>query len=129
MEVTLSERVKILIVDDEPNILIAIDFLLSRQGFEVIKANDGHEALELLYKIKPQIIILDVMMPEIDGFEVARRIRNSDVCNDAHIIFLTAKGAEKDRWEGYNSGAEIYLTKPFDNDKLINIVNEMAAYG
>ncbi len=129
METLLSQQAKILIVDDEPNILLAIDFLLTRQGFEVAKANDGHEALELLDTFKPNVIILDVMMPGMDGFEVARRIRHRSEFEDTRIVFLTAKGAEKDRWTGYNSGAEVYLTKPFDNEMLIDVVSEIIAYG
>jgi DNA-binding response OmpR family regulator len=129
MQVADSPQTKILIVDDEPNILTAVEFLLTRHGFEVRKANDAHEALDILEDFLPHIAILDVMMPEIDGFELSRRIRTIPDFQDIRIIFLTAKGTEKDRWAGYASGGEVYLTKPFDNETLVEVVSEIVAFG
>ena len=119
----------ILLVDDEPNIIIPIDFLMQKQGFQVAKAYNGKEALKAVADQCPDIIILDVMMPEMDGFEVARRIRENPDHQHVQIIFLTAKGTQSDRKSGYALGGEVYLTKPFDNDELVSIVTEMAAYG
>lgn len=129
MQTADSQQTKILIVDDEPNILTAVEFLLTRNGFKVEKANDAHEALDIIERFQPNIAILDVMMPEIDGFELARRIRSTPTYEDIRIIFLTAKGTEKDRWAGYASGGEVYLTKPFDNETLIEVVSEIVAFG
>lgn len=129
MQIADSQQTKILIVDDEPNILTAVEFLLTRHGFIVQKANDAHEALEVMDSFEPNIAILDVMMPEMDGFELARRIRSTPTYEDIRIIFLTAKGTEKDRWAGYASGGEVYLTKPFDNETLIEVVSEIVAFG
>jgi DNA-binding response OmpR family regulator len=129
MEVLLSTQTKILIVDDEPNILIAIEFLLTRHGFEVKKANDAQEALTILEYFQPGIILLDVMMPGMDGFELARKIRNKPSFEEVRIVFLTAKGTQNDRWTGYASGAEVYLTKPFDNNELLDTVSELVEYG
>lgn len=129
MQIADFQQTKILIVDDEPNILTAVEFLLTRRGFTVQKANDAREALEVIDTFQPQIAILDVMMPEINGFELARRIRSIPAYEDIRIIFLTAKGTEKDRWAGYASGGEVYLTKPFDNETLIEVVSEIVAFG
>lgn len=119
----------ILLVDDEPNILIALDFLLRQAGFNVQQANDGQQALEKLAHFHPDIIILDVMMPELNGFETAARIRQMEDFDDVKIIFLTAKGTTADRHTGYAVGGEIYITKPFDNDDLVQTVQELIEFG
>lgn len=116
---------KILLVDDEPNILTAIAFLLEQQGYEIGKATSGEEALDIIPQFQPSLVLLDVMMTGIDGFEVAKKIRSSNQYNDIRIIFLTAKGTQEDKLQGYGSGGEVYITKPFDNDHLVNTVNEM----
>ncbi len=121
----LKQSFKILLVDDEPNILLALEFLMGQQGYMLAKASSGEEALEILPAFRPDLVILDVMMPGIDGFEVAMKIRNSDRYNDLSIIFLTAKGTAEDKLKGYGSGGEVYITKPFDNDQLVNTVNEI----
>jgi DNA-binding response OmpR family regulator len=120
---------KILLVDDEPNILIAIDFLLKQAGYTVEKAQDGQKALDKLASFHPDVIILDVMMPELDGFETASRIRQIEELDDVKIIFLTAKGTPADRQTGYSVGGEIYITKPFDNDDLVNTIHELIEFG
>ena len=119
---------KILIVDDEPNILIALEFLFENEGYIVEKAFDGLQALEKLTTFIPSIIVLDVMMPGLNGFEVAKRIRHMDGFDDARIIFLTAKGTQQDKRNGYGSGGEVYITKPFDNDELIRTVHEIVEF-
>ncbi len=120
---------KVLVIDDEPNIVTAVEFLLQQQNLEVAKAYNGVEALEILPEFNPDIIILDVMMPGIDGFEVARKIRSMSAFENIRIVFLTAKGTDKDRWAGYASGGEVYLTKPFDNETLIEVVMEILKFG
>ena len=120
---------RILLVDDEPNILLALEFLFEQEGYTIQKAFDGLQALEQLVLFKPNIIVLDVMMPGLDGFEVARRIRTMEGYDDVRIIFLTAKGTSQDKRQGYSSGGEIYITKPFDNDELVRTVNEVVEYG
>ena len=113
---------RILLVDDEPNILIALEFLMIQQGYEIKTAKDGKEALSIMQDFLPNVILLDVMMPGMDGFEVAKTIRKEMKFATTQIIFLTAKGTKEDRREGYKSGGEIFLTKPFDNDELIEAV-------
>lgn len=120
---------QILIVDDEPNILVPLEFLIKQQGYKVEKALNGNEALEKMQQCHPDLVVLDVMMPGMDGFEVARKIRQDPRFNNTHIIFLTAKGAPADRLAGYANGGEIYLTKPFDNDDLIHTVKEIIELG
>lgn len=119
----------VLLVDDEPNILVALEFLIKQQGLRVFKASNGHKALELMATHVPSIVVLDVMMPGINGFEVARKIRNNPAFEDVRIIFLTAKGTQADRLNGYANGGEIYLTKPFENQELIDIINEVVEFG
>ena len=126
---SLAKKANILLVDDEPNILVPLEFLVKQQGFNVEKATSGQEALDKMQTFHPDLVILDVMMPGMDGFEVARRIRQDERFDSTRIIFLTAKGSQADRQSGYATGGEVYLTKPFDNDELINIVNEVVEFG
>lgn len=120
---------KILVVDDEPNIVLAIEFLLQREGFNVRKAYNGIEALEVAATFQPDIVLLDVMMPGMNGFEVATQLRQISAVADAKIIFLTAKGTQQDKETGYAKGAEYYMVKPFDNDILVSTVHEILVYG
>ncbi len=125
----LNEPKRVLLVDDEPNILLAIEFLLKKEGYTIQKAFGGQQALDVAASFRPDIIVLDVMMPELDGFEVAQRIRNTPDMEDVHIVFLTAKGTPNDKMKGYASGGEVYLIKPFDNDELVRIVKELVEFG
>lgn len=129
MQVLHSTPIKVLLVDDEPHILTAIEFLLEQQGIIVEKAMDAHEAMDKLLDFQPQVAVLDVMMPGMDGFELAKKIRAIPNYENIRIVFLTAKGTEKDRWAGYASGGEVYITKPFDNQHLVETITEMVAYG
>lgn len=122
MDTDKNKKAKILLVDDEPNILTALKFLMEQEGYAVKTAENGQSALSLLEEFAADVILLDVMMPGIDGFEVAEKIRANKKLNDSQIIFLTAKGTKDDRKKGYQSGGEIYLAKPFDNDELIDYV-------
>lgn len=124
-----TTQARILVVDDEPNIVTAVEFLLQRNGYTVDKAYNGLHGLELALKFQPDIVILDVMMPGMDGFETAREIRQQPALENTRIIFLTAKGADRDKQNGYKNGAEYYMVKPFDNDELVNTVKEMLTYG
>lgn len=127
----MEERIKtkVLLVDDEVNILTALEFLVRKEGYQVFKASNGEAALVAMENHRPNIVVLDVMMPGIDGFEVARRIRTKSYFEDTKIVFLTAKGTQEDRFKGYATGGEVYVTKPFDNDELITIINEVVEFG
>jgi DNA-binding response OmpR family regulator len=126
---TPANAVKILIVDDEPNIVLAIEFLLQREGYQTEKAFNGLQALETAQQFLPDIVVLDVMMPGIDGFEVAKKMRRNTTLDNTKILFLTAKGTQRDKENGYASGAEYYMIKPFDNHHFVSTVNEIVAYG
>lgn len=122
MKTKQKNSFNILLVDDEPNILIALEFLMKQQGYNVETAKNGQEALAIMENFTPDVVLLDVMMPGMDGFEVAKKIREDTALFSTQIIFLTAKGTKEDRRKGYKSGGEIYLTKPFDNAELIESV-------
>jgi len=125
----LKASKKILLVDDEPNILVALEYLMSSIGFVVEKALDGESALKKVENFNPEIIVLDVMMPGINGFEVAKQLRTNPQFADIKIVFLTAKGTPVDKINGYSTGGEVYLTKPFDNDDFKMVISELMEYG
>jgi DNA-binding response OmpR family regulator len=116
---------KILIADDEPNILISLEFLMKREGYEVLLARDGQEALDLLRRERPRLVLLDVMMPRKTGFEVCQEVRNDDDLRATLILMLTAKGRETDVVKGLALGANAYMTKPFSTRELVQKVREM----
>lgn len=107
---------RVLVVDDDPPSVKMISFLLREEGYEVITAGNGAEALRLIEEASPDLVILDVMMPHMDGLEVCRRIRQR---TDLPIIFLSAKGETADRVTGLNLGADDYLPKPFEPAELL----------
>lgn len=116
---------KVLIVDDEPNILLSLEYLMKKEGYEVFIARDGEEAIEIINKEKPKLIILDIMMPNVDGYEVCQYVKGSDELQHIKVIFLTAKTREADVNKGYEVGCDLYLTKPFSNKQIISKVNEL----
>ena len=110
---------EILIVDDEPSNVVPIQFLMEQQGYSVIVAENGHDALDLIYKYNPDLVLLDIMLPGIDGYEVCEIIRLNPKLRDIKIIFLTAKGREVEIAKGLALGADAYITKPFSNAELV----------
>jgi two-component system alkaline phosphatase synthesis response regulator PhoP len=116
---------KILIVDDEPNIVMSLEYTFKKNNFEVFIARDGQEALDILKNALPDIIILDVMMPNVDGYNTLEQIREDDRLKDTKVIFLSAKNKEKDIEKGLALGADLYMTKPFSVKKLVEQVNEL----
>ena len=114
----------ILVVDDEANIRETIAFILEMEGYDVILAENGEEALEKLRKFKPKFMILDVMMPKMNGYDVAKEIRKDDEFKDLYILILTAKGQSVDEKDAINSGADSYMSKPFDDEKILKLIKE-----
>ena len=110
---------EILIVDDETSIVIPIQFLMEQQGYSVLVAENGEDALDAIYKYKPDLILLDIMLPRIDGYEVCEIVRLNPDYRDIKIIFLTAKGREVEIAKGLALGANAYITKPFSNTELV----------
>ena len=115
----------ILIADDEPNILISLEFLMKREGFTVLLARDGQEALEVLRRERPRLVLLDVMMPRKTGFEVCQELRQDEALKDTLVLMLTAKGRETDVVKGLALGANAYMTKPFSTRELVQKVREL----
>lgn len=109
---------KVLIVDDEPNIVLSLEFLMRKQGFQVFIARDGEEALETIGKETPDLILLDIMMPQVDGYEVCKQIRSNPLWSNTKVIFLSAKSKEVDIQKGLDLGADLYITKPFSTRNL-----------
>ena len=110
---------EILIVDDEPSIVVPIQFLMEQQGYSVIVAENGHDALDVIYKYIPDLVLLDIMLPGIDGYEVCEIVRLNPKLRNIKIIFLTAKGREVEIAKGLALGADAYITKPFSNAELV----------
>ncbi|HEX4954018.1 MAG TPA: response regulator [Thermoanaerobaculia bacterium] len=112
-------RERILIVEDEPNIVLSLEFLLAQHGYEVVVARDGEEALAAVEARPPALVLLDVMLPGIDGYEVCRRLREQPELTHLKIILLTARGRDAERLRGLEQGADLYVTKPFSTRELI----------
>ena len=113
---------KILIVDDEPHLRSLIQQTLEEledEGVELLTAGNGEEALEQIRTSRPNLVFLDVMMPKVSGFEVCDQVKNGLGLKDVYIVLLTAKGQEFDRQKGQEVGADVYMTKPFDPDALL----------
>ncbi len=121
---TMSDKKKILVVDDEPNILKLVSFILTNNGYEAVEASSGPECLEKVRKEKPDMIVLDVMMPKMDGFEVAKKIKSNTATKDIPILMLSSKAQFEDKMKGIDSGAMDYVTKPFDKQELLEKVRE-----
>ena len=116
---------EILIVDDEPSIVVPIQFLMEQQGYKVMIAERGEDALDLIYQYKPDLVLLDIMLPGIDGYEVCEIARLNPNYRDVKIIFLTAKRSEVEFAKGMALGADAYITKPFSNAALVAKVKEL----
>ena len=116
---------RILIADDEPNIVLALEFLMKKEGYEVQTVSDGEHALRAIEQSPPDLILLDIMMPKLDGYEVCQRIRSNPSLKDLVIIMLTAKGREVEREKGLALGADFYITKPFSTREVVQKVREV----
>lgn len=116
---------KILIVDDEPNIIMSLEYTFRKNSFEVFIARDGKEALEILETQIPNLIILDIMMPNVDGYATIEFIKKEARLSDCRIIFLSAKNKESDIEKGMKLGADAYMTKPFSVKKLVEQVGQL----
>jgi DNA-binding response OmpR family regulator len=114
---------EILVVDDDRDVAQSIELALRRRGFRVTLAYSGVEAIKVLRRYRPDLVILDVLMPGMGGLEVCRHLRMDDITADLPIIFLTARGQERDRIEGFKAGADDYVGKPFNLEELILRVN------
>jgi DNA-binding response OmpR family regulator len=115
---------RVLIVDDEPNIVISLEFLMKQQGFETATAADGRAALSEADRFRPDLVLLDITLPELDGFQVCDQLR-TEHGSDMGIIMLTARGREAEVAKGLALGADAYVTKPFSTRDLVETVHKL----
>ena len=116
---------KILVADDEPNIVISLEYLLKREGYTVLVARDGQDALDTITREHPDLVVLDVMMPKKTGFEVCQEVRANEALQGIKILMLTAKGRDTDVAKGTALGADAYMTNPFATRDLVQKVAQM----
>jgi DNA-binding NarL/FixJ family response regulator len=114
-----KDNKKLLLIDDDPNLILLVKDYLEFRGYNVDTAENGREALELLDNLVPDMIICDVMMPEMDGYTLVKHIRQEPVTNRIPVLFLSAKGQSQDRVKGLNEGADVYMSKPFEPEELV----------
>jgi DNA-binding response OmpR family regulator len=119
----------ILIVDDELSILVPLQFLLEKEGYATKLAQSGKEAIETIDRVRPDLILLDIMLPDLDGYEIYQMIRQRSEWQTIRIIFLTAKNRDVDMARGLAMGADAYITKPFSNAQLIQKIGELIGPG
>ena len=115
----------VLVADDEPNIVLSLQFLMKQAGYDVRVARDGEEAIAMITERQPDLVLLDVMMPKKDGYQVCQTIRNTPEWNSMRIIMLTAKGREVEREKGIAMGADEYITKPFSTRYVVERVRQL----
>ena len=123
----MADRCKILAVDDEPNILLSLEYMLEREGYDVHTARDGDEALEVAGRVRPDLVLLDVAMPHRDGYEVCRILRSNPETAPIKVIMLTAKGQLLEKKKGLEVGADLYVPKPFSADDLLDKIRTLLA--
>lgn len=121
----MSNAAKILVVDDDPYILMSLEFLMKKNGFQVVVARNGTEALECITKDMPTLVLLDIMMPDVDGYAICKHIKSTKELKHIKVIFLSAKTKESDIKKGLELGAERYISKPFSTRDLMKQVKEL----
>ena len=117
---------RVLLAEDEPNIVESLTFLLDRAGYEVSVETDGRKALDAALSDAPDVLILDVMLPELDGYEILRQLRSDSRATNLPIVMLTAKGQREDRETALDYGADMFITKPFANSEIVAAVERFA---
>lgn len=116
---------RVLIVDDEPNILLSLDYLLRKNGHQVSVARNGTEALQQIEEHPPEIVLLDIMMPDVDGYEICTRIKSDPTTQHIKVVFLSAKSKKTDIEKGLSLGADMYLLKPFSNKEILQRIQQL----
>jgi DNA-binding response OmpR family regulator len=116
---------QVLIVDDEPNIVMSLEFLMRKNGYQVSIARNGTEALEAIDHTCFTLVLLDIMMPDVDGYQVCRYVRQHSDCQATKVIILSAKSREADIQKGYEAGADLYIPKPFSTRQLMEQVRTL----
>lgn len=116
---------KVLVVDDDPFILMSVEFLMKKSGYDVMVARNGNEALELINNNKPDLILLDIMMPDVDGYSICNYVKSSKNLKDIVVVFLSAKTEEADIERGYALGASLFVSKPFSTRELVKKIKTL----
>jgi DNA-binding NarL/FixJ family response regulator len=119
MKYTVSSRTKLLLIDDDPNLILLVKDYLEFRGYTVLTAQNGSAAFRLLEDVQPDLIICDVMMPEMDGYSFIQKLRTQQEFDWTPVIFLSAKGQTQDRIKGLHAGADVYMVKPFEPEELV----------
>jgi twitching motility two-component system response regulator PilH len=117
-----SPRPKILVVDDSPTALRITGDSLAEHGYDVLTAADGEEALETAYRTQPDLIVLDIILPKKNGFQVCRQLKTDEKTRQVKVLMLSSKSQDSDKFWGQKQGADAYITKPFDDDELLEAV-------
>jgi len=118
-DTSVGSHRRLLLIDDDPNLILLVKDYLEFRGYEVLTAENGREALEVLEKDLPDMIICDVMMPEMDGYSLVKHVREDARTSWIPVLFLSAKGQSQDRVKGLNTGADVYMVKPFEPEELV----------
>lgn len=118
-DTSVGNHRRLLLIDDDPNLILLVKDYLEFRGYEVVTAENGREALEVLEKDIPDMIICDVMMPEMDGYSLVKNVRADPRTSWVPVLFLSAKGQSQDRVKGLNTGADVYMVKPFEPEELV----------
>ncbi len=120
-----QEAYKIVVVDDDPYILMSLEFLMKKNGFNVLVARNGTEAKSIIDEFIPDVVLLDIMMPDVNGYEICKYIKSQKKLVDCKVIFLSAKSTEADIQKGYDLGAALYISKPFSTRTIVNQIKEL----
>lgn len=120
---------KILVVDDDPYILMSLEFLMKKNGFDVMIARNGTEALDIINNQSPDLILLDIMMPDVDGYAICKYVKSTKHLKDIVVVFVSAKTKDTDVQKGYKLGASLYISKPFSTRDLVKQVKELLMVG
>jgi DNA-binding response OmpR family regulator len=121
----MNQRPKILIVDDEPNIVVPLQFLMEQNGYDVKIADTGEAAIDLMARFRPDLVLLDIMLPGVNGLEVCQMLREDPGLKNTKIILVSALGRDVDIAKGMAMGADAYITKPFSNREIVSRVDEL----
>ena len=123
----MSKKIKLLIADDDPYILMSLEFLFKKNDFEVLIARNGSEAMEILTNDPPEVAILDIMMPDMDGYSLCQHVKKKKNLQHIKVVFLSAKSSDIDIQKGYKAGADLFITKPFSTrtivKQIIDVIN------
>jgi DNA-binding response OmpR family regulator len=120
---------RVVVADDDPDIVDILKFNLEAAGYEVLTASDGEAARDLILEEVPDLVVLDIMMPKMDGLEVLTIIKGQPKTRTIPVVMLTAKTSDNDLWQGWDAGADYYITKPFDLDELLRFIGYLQVNG